>query len=198
MYSYENFKEMLNALNEKLIEENLDMEIYAIGGFAMMCNARSLGFDAREISIDIDSYNQYNETIMNLIDKVADEFDLDERKWLNTDWRNAVLKAGNGIEDWIIVTYPGWKWEISSDVNLAKIKVYYANIEGLFAMKLRAVEDKVETGFEPRLNDVRDLVSILRLFEEDIDNIKNETIKSLLDSFPISKKYLKEVISKDR
>ena len=197
MYSYENFKEMLNTLNEKIIEKNLDMEIYAIGGFAMMCNARSLGIDAREISIDIDSYNKYSETIMSLIDEVADEFYLDERKWLNTEWRDAALKAGNGIEDWIIVTYPGWRWEVSNDLNLSNIKVYYANVEGLLAMKLRAIEDKLESESEPRLNDVRDVVSILKLFKEDINDIENETIKSLLDSFEVSKKYLKEVIFKD-
>ena len=69
MYTYENFKELLSLLNEKLMNEKLEIEIYAIGGFAMMCNSQNLGFDAREISIDIDSYNEYNERIIELINE---------------------------------------------------------------------------------------------------------------------------------
>ena len=134
MFTYDDFNLMLNRFNEKLMSNNLNTIIYAIGGFAMMCNAKELGFDSRGISIDIDSYYEYSEEIKKLVDEVSDEFGIISESWLNSHWYEQKLK-NEGFDE-TIESYPFWKWEQSSDLTFSNLKVYYANLEGLLRMKL--------------------------------------------------------------
>jgi len=195
MHYYEDFKEMLQCLNEKLVAEDAHIEIKAIGGFAMMCNAMVLNFDSRNASVDIDSYHAYTERVKLLIREVATEFEVNH-DWLNTDWRDDYTSKHHS-EDGIIIGLSEWKWIPLDDVSLSNITVSYANIQGLFAMKLRAVNDRLVQGEEPRLNDVTDLTAILTFFEvERFENISNPSIKELLKHFANAKKYLADVLGK--
>jgi len=194
MHYYKDFKEMLEALNEKLIEEDSHIEIRAIGGFAMMCNALLLNFDSRNASVDIDSYSEYTEGIRVLIKGVAEEFDVNE-DWLNTDWRDDYTSKYQS-EDGVIIGLDEWEWIPSEDIVLSNITIFYANIEGLFAMKLRAVNERLVYEEEPRLNDVTDLIAILAFFEEkDLNDIMNKSIRNLLEHFESARAYLVKVLS---
>lgn len=196
MHYYEDFKEMLECLNEKLIAVDAKIEIRAIGGFAIMCNSMVLNFDARNASVDIDAYNEYEDNIKTLIQEVATEFDVND-DWLNTDWRDDYTMKHHS-EDGIIIGLNGWAWIPSMDIILSNIKVFYANVEGLFAMKLRSVNERLEQQEEPRLNDVTDLISILALFEEEnLSIVKNELIQDLLVHFGWAKDYLMGIMNND-
>ena len=194
MHYYDDFKEMLDCLNQKLIEVNAEIEIRAIGGFAMMCNSMVLNFDARNASVDIDAYNEYTDNIKTLIKDVSLEFEVND-DWLNTDWRDDYTMKYHS-EDGIVIGLNGWEWIPSTDIVLSNIKIFYANVEGLFAMKLRSVNERFEQQEEPRLNDITDLISILKLFEEnDLDNVKNELIQKLLKHYVWAKDYLAGVLA---
>ena len=195
MHYYEDFKEMLGCLDEKLVAQNSHIEIRAIGGFAMMCNANVLSFDSRNASIDIDSYNEYTGRIKILIKEVAKEFKVNE-DWLNTDWRDDYTSKYQS-EDGIITGLDGWEWILSEDIVLSNITIFYANTEGLFAMKLRAVNEKLINEEQPRLNDVTDLIAMLIFFKErDLNDVSNEPIGKLLNYFEHAKEYLASVLNR--
>ena len=80
--SIEDFRTALNKLDDLLVEEGLDaIDIYAIGGFAMLYyGVRKNGF-----TIDIDSLTKnYDSKVINLIKVVGAQLGLDT-DWLNTD-----------------------------------------------------------------------------------------------------------------
>jgi len=195
MHYYEDFKDMLQCLNDKLIAEDAHIEIKAIGGFAMMCNAMMLNFDSRNASVDIDSYHAYTERIKLLIGEVATEFEVNH-DWLNTDWRDNYTNKYHS-EDGIIIGLASWKWIPLEDIALSNITISYANIEGLFAMKLRAIDERLAQDEEPRLNDVTDLKAILHFFElGNLDKVSNVSIRQLLNHFSDAKNYLTNTLSK--
>jgi len=201
MFSYNDFKGLLKSLNDKLQSENLHTEIYAIGGFAMMCNAKTYGFDSRGFSIDIDSYMSYSEDVLKLVDEVSDEFGILSERWLNTHWHD----KKDGFDE-IIESFSDWKWEESEDLIFSNIKFYYANIEGLLKMKLSVIEEKLELdrlgielgfgkgpiGVSVRKNDVMDVKILLDvLVEEDLQAVKNEKIKKMFYEYEQAFEYLK-------
>jgi len=201
MFSYDDFKRLLKSLNEKLESKNIHTEIYAIGGFAMMCNAKTYGFDSRGFSIDIDSYMSYSEDVLKLVDEVSDEFGILSERWLNTHWHD----KKDGFDE-IIESFSDWKWEVSDDLIFSNIKFYYANIEGLFKMKLSVIEEKLELdrlglelgfgkapiGVSVRKNDVMDIKILLDVLEEDnLQNVKNEKIKKMFAEYVQAFEYLK-------
>jgi len=195
MHYYEDFKDMLQCLNEKLVVEDAHIKIKAIGGFAMMCNAMILNFDSRNASVDIDSYHAYTERIKLLIREVATEFEVNH-DWLNTDWRDEYTSKYHS-EDGIIIGLSDWKWLPLEDIALSNITVFYANIEGLFAMKLRAVNERLTQHEEPRLNDVTDLTAILTFFKiEKLDDVATATLRQLLNHFLDAKNYLVKILDK--
>ena len=195
MHYYEDFKDMLRCLNEKLVAADAHIEIKAIGGFAMMCNAMMLNFDSRNASVDIDSYHAYTEKIKLLIREVATEFEVNH-DWLNTDWRDDYTSKYHS-EDGIIIGLADWKWIPLKDIALSNINISYASIEGLFAMKLRAVDEKLAKHEEPRLNDVTDLTAILTFFKiGNLDDLPNASIEHLLNHFLNAKNYLANILNK--
>jgi len=193
MHYYEDFKEMLVCLNEKLILTDSQIEIRAIGGFAMMCNATVLNFDTRNASVDIDSYNIYTEKVKQLIKEVAEEFEINE-DWLNTDWRDDYISKYHS-EDGIIIGLEEWEWIPSKDIQLSNI-ISYANLEGLFAMKLRSVNEKLNQQEEPRLNDLADLIAMVSYFEKkDLSKISNQSLSYMLEHFELAKEYLMNILN---
>lgn len=201
MFNYDDFKGLLKSLNDKLEKNSLHTEIFAIGGFAMMCNAKTYGFDSRGFSIDIDSYNRYSDEILALVDEVSHEFGILSERWLNTHWHDT-----KGGYDEIIESFPDWKWEESQDLMFSNIKFYYANLEGLLKMKLSVINEKLELdrlglelgfGNEPigvsvRKNDVMDVKIILDVFSEDnLHRIKNDKIAQMFAEYRPAFEYLK-------
>ena len=202
MFSYACFKNLLSALNDKLKKQELRIEIFAIGGFAMMCNAKSYGFDSRGLSIDIDSYERYSDDILSLVDEVSTDFGILTERWLNSHWYN----KKDGFDE-IIETYPNWRWSKSEDLTFSNITLYYASIEGLLKMKLSAINEKLELDFlgkelrfnnrsigsSVRKNDLMDVKIMLDVLEEEnLMAIKNAHIKTVLNHYPLAYEYLKE------
>lgn len=190
MHYFEDFEEMLEHLNDLLVRENASIEIRAIGGFAMMCNAQVMNFDSRNASVDIDSYNQYTDKIKGLIEEVANVFEVN-KDWLNTDWRDEYLLKYYS-EDGIILGLKEWKWVAFNEFNLSNISITYANIEGIFAMKCRAIHERILKREEPRLNDIVDALAILKI--DALENIPKVELSKVLDHFYLAKEHLNTIL----
>jgi len=201
MFNYDDFKKLLSLLDQKLKENELYIEVFAIGGFAMMCNAKTYGFNSRELSIDIDTYMSYSEDVLNLVDEVSSEFEILTERWLNTHWYD----KKDGFDD-VIESFSDWKWEKSEDLVFSNIELYYANLEGLLKMKLSAINEKLELdqlrqdlhfGIEPvgtsvRINDLIDVKTILAVLKEDsLQDVKNAKIKKMFAEYEQAFEYLK-------
>ena len=202
MFNYEDFKRLLNALDQKLQENELHTEIFAIGGFAMMCNAKVHGFDSRGLSIDIDSYMSYSEEILKLVDEVSAQFGIISERWLNTHWHD----RKEGFDE-IIESFSDWKWEESKDLVFSNIEFYYGNLEGLLKMKLSAINEKLELdklgaelefnhapiGTSVRQNDLMDVKIILNVFKEnDLENVRNSKISGMFAEYKSAFEFLKK------
>jgi len=202
MFNYENFKDLLSSLNQKLRENELHIKIFAIGGFAMMCNAKAFGFESRGFSVDIDSYMNYSQKVLKLVDDVSAEFGILTERWLNTHWHDRKDGFDENIE-----CFSDWKWEMSDDLVFSNIEFFYGNLEGLLKMKLSAINEKleldklgVELGFSNapygssvRKNDIVDVKIILDAFDEcDFENITNYKIAKMLIDYNFAFEFLKE------
>lgn len=152
--SIEDFITALKKLDDLLVREGLDaIDIYAIGGFAMMYyGVRKDGF-----TIDIDSLTKsYDVKVINLIKVVGVQLGLDT-DWLNTDCAtlDGFLPLADTIE---------WK---KTDYVFKRINLMVADISGLIKTKAKAIHDG---GLVPRTTDKKDLVAALKYIG--IDNIQ--------------------------
>ena len=152
--SIEDFIIALKKLDDLLVREDLDaIDIYAIGGFAMMYyGVRKDGF-----TIDIDSLTKsYDVKVINLIKVVGVQLGLDT-DWLNTDCAtlDGFLPLADTIE---------WK---KTDYVFKRINLMVADISGLIKTKAKAIHDG---GLVPRTTDKKDLVATLKYIG--IDNIQ--------------------------
>lgn len=201
MFDYEDFKKLLSSLNKKLKKNELHTKIFAIGGFAMMCNARAYDFESRGFSVDIDSYMNYSEKILKLVDEVSVEFGILSERWLNTHWHDRKEGFDENIE-----SFSDWKWEKTADLVFSNIEFYYGNLEGLLKMKLSAIDEKLELdklgvelgfsnapiGVSVRKNDLVDVKMILDFFDEnDFDNIKQSKIAKMFAEYKLAVEFLK-------
>ena len=161
------FNDALEALNEKLKESRITIEIRAIGGFAMLYN------DLREggYTMDVDTATKdMTAEVKTLIREVAEEKGLDE-DWINND--SYKLTEVTDIID---------KLEWHSDNSYSNILLYIAKIESLLLLKVRAVHF---SGLVPRITDRTDVLDLLSFLGiHTISDVK----KSPLTEY-IEKKY---------
>ncbi len=105
--------ELFNALNQKLHKENVQGELYLVGG-AVMC----LNFNTRPSTLDIDGYYAPKTKIKEAAQKVAEEFNI------NTDWLNDAVKG-----------FLSPHGNFSEYLELSHLKIFCAHPEYLLAMK---------------------------------------------------------------
>ena len=177
--SIEDFRTALNKLDDLLVEEGLDaIDIYAIGGFAMLYyGVRKNGF-----TIDIDSLTKnYDSKVINLIKVVGAQLGLDT-DWLNTDC--AALDGFLSLADTI-----EWK---KTDYVFQRINLMVADIPGLIKTKAKAIHDG---GLVPRTTDKKDLVAALKYIG--IENIQVLDTRSeygfIKEQFEKCYDYLKQI-----
>lgn len=105
--------ELFNILNEKLVAQNIDGEIYLLGG-AVMC----LAFNARPSTKDVDAFFLPKTKILALAKEIHLEKNLPE-DWLNDAVKGFLSKDG----------------ECNPFLNLSSLKIFVAKPEYLLAMK---------------------------------------------------------------
>ena len=172
----DDFKDALEALNEKLKAHHITIEIRAIGGFAMLYNKlRSDGY-----TMDADTAtNDMSEEVQELIREVAEEKGLDE-DWINND--------SYGLPE---VTEIIGKLEWITDNSYSNIMLYIAKIESLLLLKVRAVHF---AGLVPRITDQTDVLDILAFLGiHTIEEVKkNPLTKSIEKKYPRCFEFLKK------
>ena len=171
----DDFKNALEALNEKLKVHHITIEIKAIGGFAMLYNKlRSGGY-----TMDLDTATKdMTEEVQSLIREVAGENGLDE-DWINNDSYD--LPEVMDIID---------KLEWITDNSYSNIMLYIANIQSLLLLKVRAVHF---AGLVPRITDQTDVLDILAFFNiHTIEDVKlNPLTKDIEKKYPRCFEFLK-------
>lgn len=164
----DDFKDALEALNEKLKTRHITIEIRAIGGFAMLYNKlRNGGY-----TMDVDTATKdMTEEVQALIREVAEEKGLDE-DWINND--------SYGLPE---VTEIIGKLEWITDNSYSNIMLYIAKIESLLLLKVRAVHF---AGLVPRITDQTDVLDILAFLGiHTIEEVKeNPLTKSFEKKYP--------------
>ncbi len=171
----DDFKDALEALNDKLKTHHITIEIKAIGGFAMLYNKlRSGGY-----TMDVDTATKdMTEEVQTLIREVAEEKGLDE------DWINNDSYALPEVTDII------GKLEWITDNTYSNIMLYIARIESLLLLKVRAVHF---AGLVPRITDQTDVLDILAFLGiHNIDEVKkNRLTKDIEKKYPKCFEFLK-------
>lgn len=175
--SYDDFIRLLKELDNLLSEENISIDIKAIGGFAMIYWAKEYNEKSRSTSRNIDDLSKLSERVKTLISLIGKKEQIDEN-WLNDDWLIA-KKEKEEFEyfaEWINIEKDKFK-----NINLSIL-----DIETLFFFKMRAIDDKISRAEEPpRIQDVTDIILILKIMKEhDIYNIKNPKMRSCVQYFP--------------
>lgn len=173
--SLDDFKNALEALDEKLKAKGMVIEIRAIGGFAMLYNKlREGGY-----TMDVDTATKdMSEDVQRLIREVADEKGLDE-DWINNDsYRlSEVTEIIRKIE-----------WQV--DDSYTNIKLFVANIPSLLLLKVRAIH---YAGLVPRITDQTDLLDILSFLGiHSVDELSsNKLTKDIESKYPRCFEFLK-------
>ena len=172
----DDFKDALEALNEKLKAHHFTIEIRAIGGFAMLYNnLRSGGY-----TMDVDTATKdMTEEVQRLIREVAEEKGLDE-DWINNDsYTLTEVTDIIGKLEWI------------TDNSYSNIKLYIASIQSLLLLKVRAVHF---AGKVPRITDQTDVLDILAyLGIHTIEEVKkNPLTKSFEKKYPRCFEFLEK------
>jgi hypothetical protein len=164
----DDFRDALEALNEKLKAQNITIEIRAIGGFAMLYNKlRSGGY-----TMDVDTATKdMTEEVQAFIREVAEEKGLDE-DWINND--SYGLSEVTDIID---------KLEWITDNSYSNIMLYIAKIQSLLLLKVRAVH---YAGLVPRITDQTDVLDILSFLNiHTIEEVKkNSLTKDIERKYP--------------
>lgn len=144
--SLQDFEKALKMLDDLLEKEGIDsIDIYAIGGFAMMYyGVRQDGY-----TIDIDSLSSgYDNKVVSLIKSVGNELGIDS-DWLNTDCASldGFMTLGETI---------AWK---RTKYEFRHINLMIPDMNGLIMTKAKAINDG---GLVPRTTDKKDIVAALR------------------------------------
>lgn len=183
MMNYDSFIHLLKILDEKLSERSIFIDIKAIGGFAMIYWAKEYHQSGRNASRDIDSLSKLTDEVVELVRLIGIKEDADE-DWLNNDWLK--IKKGNEELEYFA------DWRQIRDHNFTNIDLYVLDLETLFFFKMRAINEKLEAAKEsPRIQDVRDVYLILKLFgETNIYSIKNAKMASCIRYFPMARDYM--------
>lgn len=171
----DDFNEAFEKLNDILRNKHLNIEVKAIGGYAMLYR----GLRAYGYTMDADTVTpDYPEEVNEIIKTVARELDLDE-DWLNNDAYKLPEVKG-------IINLLSWE-EI---VSYSNIKMFLADLDSLLLLKVRAIDGG---GAIPRSTDKSDLLNILKFMG--INNvesvIKNNSTKFICD-YNLCLSFLKE------
>ena len=173
--SLNDFNEAFENLNNILRERNLNIEVKAIGGYAMLCRGlREYGYtmDADTITPD------YPEEINEIIKSVANKLDLDE-DWLNNDAYK--LPEVQGIIDQL-------NWEEGK--SYSNIKMFLADLDSLLLLKVRAIDGG---GVIPRSTDKSDLLNILKFMGiNDVGSVINNDSTKFICNYDLCLSFLKE------
>ena len=171
---------MLEKLDEWMVEHDRHIEIRAIGGFAVMCNARANHVEWNRLSSDIDTLTEdYPGDVLQAIDQIGNEFGTaDSGGWLNNEW-NKTMKYHDEF-----AFFAEWR-DASSLIKLRNVDLKYCDLETIFYFKMRAVDTRIRQGSLPREKDVNDVIRILQFFKEkDIKHIKNAKMSTCIAYFP--------------
>lgn len=181
--NYSDFINLLKELDTLLVEKDINIDIKAIGGFAMIYWANKYNEKSRSVSRDIDSLSKLPKEVNSLISLIGKRNQIDEN-WLNNDW----LIAKHEKEE--LEYFAEWQ-KIEPD-TFQNIKLYILDIETLFFFKMRAIDDKISRAEEPpRSQDLRDIYLILKVMDEhDIYNIKNVKMNSCVQYFPQARDFI--------
>ena len=130
-------KHLLEKINLKLAKDNVQGEIFIVGGAAVM----SLVFQVSESNNDVGTYFQPTVKIRTAAMQVAEEEQL-ERHWLNDSVKGFLSEQG---------TYQSY-------LKLSHLKIYCAQAEYMFAMKCLAM--RIGEEFQD-LEDIKYLIRYL-------------------------------------
>lgn len=139
--------------------------------------------NGRNSSRDIDSLSKLSDEIVSIIAKIGEKNNVDEN-WLNNEW--LIAKKENEEFEYFA------EWRQVTDYHFENINLYILDLETLFFFKMRAINEKLESVKEPpRIQDVRDVYLIMKIFNEhDIYNIKNNKMSSCIQYFPMARDYM--------
>ena len=157
-------KVLFEALNTELAKENIDLEIICVGGFVLeYYNLRG--------TQDVDAFYQEDAKIRSIIEKVGDDFGVNEPEelWLNNNVANmnrvpprSICEKALAIQIWLFFVPPlsyilGMKLESGRDRDRQDAG------DIIKLIKIRSIKDVTnklkEYGFQP------DLSLILEVFE---------------------------------
>ena len=169
-YSFNKFIEMLHKLDiilDRKIDYDIEFEIYAIGGFSMMYNSFILnGARARNKSVDIDTMSFIEPEVRECIAIAGNGDD----HWINDEW----YKEAMGCRDEL---FNKEEFVKDNEYNFKHIKLYVANIATLLNFKMRAFENKIMEGEDPRESDYDDVYSIISYLGFDEEQFYKEMCK---------------------
>ncbi|MDR0272555.1 MAG: hypothetical protein LBI27_04475 [Clostridiales bacterium] len=164
--TYDELTGLLYSLDEKLAEqfgEDFSVTIQAVGGYALMFHGLRV---TRNLSRDIDSMTELPAKVYRIAQ------DLDSSGWLNDD-----VSADYGIPE----KFKNNLVFVDSMYKFKCINLQIAVLESLMAMKLHAIDNMTQRGYDkntnPRTQDPSDVKEILRLY-----GVKNE--QDFVKEFP--------------
>ena len=170
------YNEALRILNDKLVAIGKNIEVRAIGGYAMLYNGlRSGGY-----TIDVDTVTEeYSDDIKRLVAEVSEEEGIED-DWLNNDAYS--LEEVMGIFD---------ELEWIRDNSYSNIELFVATEESMLKLKIRAVHFG---GLVPRVTDQLDFLDLLGALDiHSIDELsKSDVTKDMQEKYPRSYDFLKK------
>lgn len=177
MIKYEDFIKMLGKLDGYLegIDEQIDL--YVIGGFAMMYNAHKEGLEFKNEDHDIDTLNSITTEQLDLIRIVGQHYNINW-DWINDSW----LHFKGSHEELRSVS----KFIADEDYEFVNINLWVADFPTLLLYKIRAIEDGLTGKNNRRLKDVVEAFMIMDHLGITKNDLENNT-----DILPLSSHWEK-------
>jgi len=176
LLTLDEFIRLLHELDKRI---DCKITIKAIGGFSLMLNSQVLKIspiDARFMSGDIDTFTpDYSAEVDRQIVMIGKEQRLESVMWLNNDWAATRMYIDELINEATWLDYDREKFE--------HIELFYLNLESLLKLKVRALYVNDAMNKKARLNDLKDVESILSYFKEDANNLSAKVLE-VFDRFP--------------
>jgi hypothetical protein len=187
LMTLDEFIALLHKLDKRI---NCNIVVKAIGGFSLMLNSQVLKIsplDARFMSGDIDSFTEdYEAEVDRQIALVGKEYGLESVMWLNNDWAAARMYSDDLINEATWLDYDREKFE--------HIELFYLNLESLLKFKVRALYVNETMNKKARLNDLKDVDTILNYFQEDLSNLSPQ-VSALFNRYPGSLEIIQNYVS---
>jgi len=204
---FSDFISMLHELDDQIYD---NITIRAIGGFSIILHTKVQNLNFPRVSEDIDSLTKtwnekegqglthsnqglidyLNQDINQIIYKIGEKYGINSKysSWLNNSWYDTQMYYDE-LENYI-------EWVPYTEENFKHIRLVYADLESIFLFKMRSVEEYVKDGYdEPRTNDIYDIQSILKIYDEDdIENLQNTKMAIAIEMYPSAVRWIKENI----